>query len=176
MLQQQSSVPAPVFGLSWDLLGRRELNRSRGAEELGGTPASPWPWVWWLWICSAWCNPKLSQPPPLRLTAIPDHPLWAPALLHDGSHPPRPSLPSSPVQYQGPFQPRSKNNHGAAEVWGGRGNGSIPILVSTSRRRCPGKPATCAKDDLASNEAVCSLGHRPSISPTSRVRPCSIAL
>lgn len=36
VLQQQSSVPAPVLGHCWDLPGQWELNGSSGAEEAAG--------------------------------------------------------------------------------------------------------------------------------------------
>lgn len=85
-----------------------------GAEpQLGGTLASPRWWVWQppvglLSLVQTRAEPAASrnpsQPSPLWLTAIPEHLVHAPALLRDGNHPPPPSLPPSPVQYQGPYQ------------------------------------------------------------------------
>lgn len=95
--------------------------------------------------------------------AVPEPPVCASALLHDGNHPPRPSLPSSPVQDQAPFHVSqgARINTGQLKRGGGCGNSSIPILVSTSGTRCPCRPATCAKDALATKRATCWLGHQP---------------
>lgn len=134
---QHSSVPAPVFGHSWELLGQQEMNCSSGGEEPGGTPASPWCWVWQLPLALLSLVPprvepaasrNQSQPSPQCLTAILEHPACASALLHDGSHPPRPSLPSSPLQCQGPFHisPGARRNTGQLKCEEAKGTARSP--------------------------------------------------